>query len=73
MKITNLLESILVTEKLHAKEILAKYVVKKNGKWALISKNTGRVIKYYDGEGKPSEEWVDEQMKRIHSWESGRY
>lgn len=72
MKIVDLLESP-INEKLDAEDVLKKYVVKKDGKWALISKSTGRVLKYYDGTDKPSVEWVDEQLKRIHSWESGRY
>lgn len=54
-------------------EILKKYVVKKNGKWALISKNNGRVLRYFKGEGKPDVDWVDKVLKQIHSFESGRY
>ncbi len=42
-----------------------KYVVKKDGKWALISKNTGRVLRYFKGEGKPSQEWVDTALRDI--------
>jgi hypothetical protein len=36
-----------------------------DGKWALVSKNTGRPLAYYDGEGKPSDEWIAKQEKRI--------
>jgi hypothetical protein len=36
-----------------------------DGKWALVSKKTGRPLAYYDGEGKPSDEWVAKQERRI--------
>ena len=36
-----------------------------NGKWALVSKKTLRPLAYYKGEGKPSDEWVASQEKRI--------
>ncbi len=36
-----------------------------DGKWALVSKKTGRPLAYYDGEGKPSDEWVADQERRI--------
>ena len=36
-----------------------------NGKWALVSRKTQRPLAYYDGEGKPSEEWVKKQESRI--------
>ena len=36
-----------------------------DGKWALVSKKTGRPLAYYDGEGKPSNEWVAKQERRI--------
>lgn len=35
------------------------------GKWALVSKKTGKPLAYYDGEGKPSDEWVAKQERRI--------
>jgi hypothetical protein len=70
MRIENILN---LNEKLDAQDVLDKYVVKRDGKWALISKHTGKVLKYADGEEKPSIEWVDDQLKRIHSWESGKY
>jgi hypothetical protein len=72
MKIENILSA--VNEKLDAEDVLKKYVVKRDGKWALVSKHdTNKVLKYYDGDEKPSIEWVDDQLKRVHSWESGRY
>ena len=36
-----------------------------DGKWALVSKKTGKPLAYYDGEGKPSDEWVAKQERRI--------
>jgi len=39
-----------------------------DGKWALVSKHTGRPLAYYKGEGKPSDEWVKEQEARIHAF-----
>lgn len=36
-----------------------------DGKWALVSKETGRPLAYYKGEGKPSEDWVQKQEQRI--------
>jgi hypothetical protein len=36
-----------------------------DGRWALVSKKTERPLAYYKGEGKPSDEWVADQEKRI--------
>ena len=36
-----------------------------NGKWALVSRKTQRPLAYYTGEGKPSDEWVQKQERRI--------
>lgn len=36
-----------------------------DGKWALVSKKTGKPLAYYKGEGKPSDEWVADQERRI--------
>ncbi len=36
-----------------------------DGKWALVSKKTGKLLRYYKGEGKPSVEWVAQQEKEI--------
>ncbi len=35
------------------------------GKWAIVSKEKEKPLAYYDGEGKPDEEWVKKQEKRI--------
>lgn len=39
-----------------------------NGKWALVSKKTGKPLRYYKGEGKPSEDWVNKQEKSVQYW-----
>jgi hypothetical protein len=36
-----------------------------DGKWALVSKKTGKPLAYYKGDGKPSDEWVASQERRI--------
>lgn len=36
-----------------------------DGRWALVSKKTGRPLAYYKGEGKPSDEWVAKEERRI--------
>ena len=36
-----------------------------DGRWAVVSKKTGRPLVYYKGEGKPSEEWFKDQERRI--------
>ena len=38
---------------------------KVDGKWAIVSKSTEKVLVYYKGEGKPSEEWIKKQERRI--------
>lgn len=42
-----------------------------NGKWALVSKKTQRPLAYYRGEGKPSDEWVTKQERRIQFFKHG--
>ena len=42
-----------------------------NGRWALVSKNTQRPLAYYKGEGKPSQEWVSKQERRIQYFKHG--
>lgn len=42
-----------------------------NGKWALVSKSTQRPLAYYKGEGKPSQEWVSKQERRIQYFKDG--
>ena len=38
---------------------------KVDGKWAIVSKSSEKVLAYYKGEGKPDEEWVKKQERRI--------
>lgn len=38
---------------------------KVDGRWALVSKKTGKPLAYYDGEGKPSDDWVAKQERRV--------
>lgn len=40
-------------------------LVQKDGKWALVSRKTRRPLAYYKGEGKPPEEWVAKQERRV--------
>lgn len=42
-----------------------------DGKWALVSKKTQRPLAYYKGEGKPSDEWVAKQERRIEFFKHG--
>lgn len=44
---------------------------KVRGKWALVSKKTQRPLAYYNGEGKPSDEWVKKQERRIQFFKHG--
>lgn len=44
---------------------------KVNGKWALVSKKTLRPLAYYDGKGKPSDEWLSKQERRIQAFKHG--
>lgn len=43
-------------------EILKKI----DDKWAIVSKTNGRVLRWFKGEGKPSEEWVKAQEAEIN-------
>lgn len=42
-----------------------------DGKWALVSKKTQRPLAYYKGSGKPSDEWVAKQERRIQFFKHG--
>lgn len=54
-------EEVTIVEKL--KEI--------DGKWALVSeKDPTKVLQYYKGEGKPSDEWVKKVERRVHMFEA---
>lgn len=69
MKIQDLFESISsLNEKEDKKVHYVKYI-KDKGKWALVSKYDGKVLRYYDGEGKPTKEWEDKAVGQIHYFE----
>jgi hypothetical protein len=44
---------------------LTEHLRKVGGKWAIVSKSTGKPLRYYKGEGKPSAEWVAQQERSI--------
>lgn len=45
---------------------LTEMLKKVNGKWALVSKtDPSKVLQYYKGIGKPSDEWVAKVERRI--------
>ncbi len=46
-------------------------LVQKDGKWVFVSRKTQRPLAYYRGEGKPSEEWVNKQERRIQFFKHG--
>jgi hypothetical protein len=43
-----------------------------DGQWALVSKKTGKPLAYYKGEGKPSDDWIAKQERRIQYFKSMR-
>ncbi len=48
------------------KQYISEVLKKVDGKWALVSKkDSSKVLQYYDGEGKPSQEWVNKVERRI--------
>ncbi len=52
-------------EDMYGVESIDEVLKQVDGKWALVSKKTGRPLAYYKGEGKPSNEWVADQERRI--------
>lgn len=46
-------------------EFILEHLKKVDGKWAIVSKSTGKPLRYYKGEGKPSDEWVKKQEAEI--------
>ena len=52
-------------EEVYGPEQIDEVLKKVDGKWAIVSKKTGRPLAYYKGEGKPSDEWFRDQEKRI--------
>lgn len=47
---------------------LDEHLTQVGGKWALVSKHTGRPLRYYKGEGKPSKEWVAHAERSVQYW-----
>jgi hypothetical protein len=39
-----------------------------DGRWALVSKHTGRPLAYWRGAGKPPRSWVDQEERRIQAF-----
>lgn len=52
-------------EDVYGPEQIDEVLKKVDGKWAIVSKKTGRPLVYYKGEGKPSDEWFRDQERRI--------
>jgi hypothetical protein len=48
------------------RQVLNEVLRQVDGKWALVSPDTGKPLRYYKGEGKPSQEWVDDQERQIN-------
>ena len=49
-------------------EELEEHLQQVDGKWALVSKKTGKPLRYFRGEGKPSPEWVSHAEKSVQYW-----
>jgi len=47
---------------------LDEHLAKVGSKWALVSKKTGRPLRYFHGEGKPSAEWVSHAERSVQYW-----
>jgi hypothetical protein len=57
-----LVQKEMITFKQYISEVLKKV----DGKWAMVSKkNPSKVLQYYDGEGKPDQEWVNKVEHRV--------
>lgn len=41
------------------------------GRWALVSKKTGKPLQYYRGSGRPSKEWVQKVERRVQYFKHG--
>lgn len=44
---------------------LIETVKKVDGRWALVSRKSEKVLAYYNGEGEPSDDWIRKQERRI--------
>ncbi|RMH11907.1 MAG: NUDIX hydrolase [Gammaproteobacteria bacterium] len=55
------------------KKPLTETLKKVNGKWAIVSKKTGKPLRYYKGhKDKPSKEWVRQQEREIQMFKHMR-
>ena len=50
---------------------LIETVKKVDGRWALVSRKSEKVLAYYNGEGEPSDDWVRKQERRIQYFSEG--
>ena len=53
---------------MRAHEFIVETLKKVKGRWALVSKTTGKPLQYYHGSGHPSKEWVAKVERRVHSF-----
>jgi hypothetical protein len=53
---------------MRANEFITETLKKVKGRWALVSKTTGKPLQYYKGHGKPSKAWVSKIERRVHSF-----
>lgn len=47
---------------------LVEHLAHVNGKWALVSKKTGRPLRYFHGPGKPTSNWVSHAERSVQYW-----
>lgn len=50
------------------REELTEHLTKVHGRWCIVSKTDGRPLRYWHGEGKPSDEWVKSNERSIQYW-----
>ena len=68
-KFKELIKGIIVSQEEWEEDVFGPELIETlkqvDGRWALVSKKTGRPLRYYKGEGKPSDEWVANQERQI--------
>ena len=69
MKLIDVLNTVTESIAQHSNRSITETLKKVDGKWALVSKTTGRPLQYYHGHGRPSDEWVKKVERRIHAFE----
>jgi len=70
MKLIDVLNAVTESAAQQGNRAITETLKKVDGKWALVSKTTGRPLQYYHGHGRPSDEWVKKVERRIHAFES---